>query len=112
VTRLKGRQEDALPIAKQIAALLKTHGASAVRWGLCHSGPYAGQIFVATIYPDGATYDRAMQALSEQFQRFVAEASKITELQDRSVIISISTYHLRSGVVLLVVYMHIVQMQD
>ena len=48
VTRLKGKQEDALPIAKEIAALLKAHGATAVRWGYCHSGPYAGQIFAAS----------------------------------------------------------------
>jgi|SRR6516165_615843 len=90
VTRLKGKQEDALPIAKEIAALLKAHGATAVRWGYCHSGPYAGQIFAATIYPDGASYGRAVQVLSEhaEFQRLVSEASKITELQDRSVIVT------------------------
>jgi hypothetical protein len=90
VTRVKGNQEQALPIAREIAALLKAHGATTVRWGLCHSGPYAGQIFAATIYPDGATYGRALQALSEdaQFQRLIAEASKITELQDRSVFVT------------------------
>jgi hypothetical protein len=44
----------------------------------------------ATIFPDGATYGRAVQALSEdaQMQRIVAEASKVAELQERSVIIT------------------------
>ena len=90
VSRWKGKQEDALPIAKEIAPLMKSQGATSVRLGYCHSGPYTGQIYAAIIFPDWATYGRAMQALSEdaQYQRIFAEASKIAELQDRSVIVT------------------------
>ena len=90
VSRWKGKLEDALPIAKEIAPLLKGQGATALRLGYCHSGQYTGQVYAAIIFPDWATYGRAMQALSEdpQYQRIYAEALKIADLQDRSVIVS------------------------
>jgi hypothetical protein len=90
VTRLKGNQEDGLRIGRQVAPILKNHGATSVRFGYCHSGEYTGQLFGVSIFPDGATYGRAMQALSEdpQMQRLLAEAWKVVELQDRSVIIT------------------------
>jgi hypothetical protein len=90
VSRWKGKLEDALPIAKEIAPLLKSQGATALRLGYCHSGQYTGQVYAAIIFPDWATYGRAMQALSEdpQYQRIYAEALKIADLQDRSVIVS------------------------
>jgi hypothetical protein len=90
VSRWKGKLEDALPIAKEIAPLLKNQGAIAVRLGYCHSGEYTGQVYAAIIFPDWATYGSAMQTLSgdAQYQRIFAEALKIAELQDRSVIVS------------------------
>jgi len=90
VSRWKGKQEEALPIAKEAAPIFKNHGATAFRFGYCHSGPYAGQLFAAVIYPDGETYGRATQAMWEdpQSQRLLAEASKVAELQERSVIIT------------------------
>ena len=90
VSRWKGKLEDALPIAREIAPLLKNQGATAVRLGYCHSGEYTGQVYAAIIFPDWATYGRAMQALSAdaQYQRIFADALKIADLQDRSVIIT------------------------
>jgi|SRR5271167_1842281 len=90
VTRWKGNQEEGLRIARQVAPLLKKQGATSVRFGYCHAGAYTGHLSLATIYPDGATYGKATQALSEdpQAQRILAEALKIAELQDRSVIIT------------------------
>ncbi|SRR6266446_10224891 len=90
VSRLKGNHEDGLRIGRQIAPILKNHGATSVRFGYCHSGEYTGQLFGVTIYPDGATYGRAMQALLEdtQYRQILGEALKIVELQDRSVIIT------------------------
>src|ERR1700751_5055697 len=90
VSRWKGKLEDALPIAKEIAPLLKSQGATELRLGYCHSGQYTGQVYAAIIFSDWATYGRAMQALSEdpQYQRIYAEALKIADLQDRSVIVS------------------------
>jgi hypothetical protein len=90
VSRWKGKLEDALPIAKEIAPLLKDQGAISIRLGCCHSGQYTGQVYAAIIFPDWATYGRAMQALSEnaQYQSIFAQALKIAELQDRSVIVT------------------------
>src|SRR5690348_16002676 len=50
----------------------------------------AGWLFAAIIYQDWATYGRAMHALSEDaaYQRLYAEALKIGELQERSVIVT------------------------
>src|SRR6266705_168386 len=90
VSRWKGKLEDALPIAKEIVPLFKNQGALSLRLGYCHSGEFTGQVYAAIIFPDWATYGRAMQALSEdaQYQRIFAEALKIADLQDRSVIVT------------------------
>ena len=90
VSRWKGNQDDASRIAREIAPILKRHGATAVRWGTCHAGAYAGQMFAAIIFPDWASYGRAMHALSEDanYQRIYAEAQKIAELQERSVLVT------------------------
>jgi hypothetical protein len=69
VSRWKGKLEDALPIAKEVAPLLKSQGATAVRLGYCHAGEYTGQIFAAIIFPDWAAYGRAMQVLSGDAQK-------------------------------------------
>jgi len=47
-------------------------------------------MFAAIIFQDWATYGRAMQALSEDaaYQRLYAEALKIGELQERSMIVT------------------------
>jgi len=84
VSRWKGNYAQALPIARQAAAILKRHGASAARIGRCHSGPDAGH------YPDWTSYGTAQQqsqAADSEFQRVFAEFARIVELQDRSVIV-------------------------
>jgi hypothetical protein len=90
VSRWKASYEQALPIARQGAAIIKRHGATSFRIGPCHSGPDAGQIYTAVAYPDWASYGRAQQALSAdaEWQRLYGEALKIGELQDRSVIVA------------------------
>ena len=90
VSRWTGNQEEGLRLAKEIAPILKRHGASAVRWGPCHAGAYAGHVFAAITFPDWATYGRAMQALSEDaaYQRTYAEILKIGGLQERSLIVT------------------------
>jgi hypothetical protein len=47
-------------------------------------------MFAAIVFPDWATYGRAMHALSEDaaYQRLYAEATKIAELQERSVLVT------------------------
>ena len=90
VSRWKGNQEETSRIAREIAPILKGHGAVSVRWGPCHAGAYAGQMFAAIVFPDWTTYGSAMHALSEDaaYQRLYAEALKIGELQKRSVIVT------------------------
>ena len=90
VSRWKGNQEETSRIAREIAPILKRHGVTALRWGTCHTGAYAGQMFAALVFPDWATYGRAMHALSEDadYQRIYGEATKIAELQERSVLVT------------------------
>ena len=91
VSRWKGNYAQALPIARQAAAILKRHGASSARIGPCHSGPAAGHIFTAVTYPDWTSYGAAQQqaqATDSEFQRVFAEFARIVELQDRSVIVA------------------------
>ena len=89
VTRWKGNEEYR-QLVTQAAAILKRHGATSVRAGRCFSGEYSGELVVATTYPDGAAFGRSLQALSAdaEWQRLLAEASKISELQDRSIIVA------------------------
>lgn len=88
VSRWKVNIEQARPVAREIAPLLKAQGATSVRIGACHAGPDAGKVYVAIAFADWASYGRAMQALSAdpQYQRIYAEALKIGELVDRSLI--------------------------
>jgi len=90
VSRWKSSLEQALPLAREVASILKAHGATSVRCGPCYSGPDAGQVYVAISFADWATFGRVQQALSTdpQWQRLYAEALKIGELQDRSVIVA------------------------
>jgi hypothetical protein len=89
VTRLKSNQ-DHTPIVKEAAAILKKPGAVSVRAGRCYSGEYTGQLIVATAFPDWAAFGRSAQALSAdpEWQKFLTEAAKVSELQDRSIVAS------------------------
>ena len=90
VSRWKGSAEQAQPLAREIAPIVKAAGASAFRCGPCYSGPDAGRFYVAITFPDWTAFGRAMQTLSAdpQYQRIYREALKIGELQDRSMIIA------------------------
>jgi hypothetical protein len=89
VSRWKGNPEDT-GLAKEIAPVLKRHGAVSVRLGFCHSGAYAGQTFGVLTFPDWATYGRAMQGLSgdPDYKRIFGELSKKFELQERSLMVT------------------------
>jgi hypothetical protein len=88
VTRWKGN-EDYRPRMKEAAAILKRHGAVSVRAGRCLSGEYSGQVIVAALYPDGATFGKSIDGLAADhaWQGFLAETLKVSELQDRSIIV-------------------------
>jgi len=90
VTRWKGNIEQAAPIARGAAQVVKRHGATAVRFGPCFSGPDAGAIYVAITYPDWAAFGRAQQGMSAdpEWRRLYGEALKVGEVLDRSVIVA------------------------
>jgi hypothetical protein len=90
VSRWKGDYQQALPIAREAAAIQKRHGATSFRCGPCYAGPDTGMLIVAAAYPDWATYGRAQQELAAdaEWQRFLGEALKVGELRDRSVIVA------------------------
>ena len=90
VTRWKVGVDQAMPIAREGAPILKRHGATSVRVGPCHAGPDAGRFYVATTYPDWASYGRALQAMAAdpQWQSIFTQALKAGEMQDRSIIVA------------------------
>jgi hypothetical protein len=90
VSRWKGNLEQATPIAREAAAIVKKHGAVSVRIGPCYSGPHAGQFYVGIAFPDWATFGTAQQGLAADadFRRLYAEASKVVELQERSILVT------------------------
>ncbi len=85
VSRWKGSVQDT-QIAKEIAPILKRHGAVAVRLGICHAGAHAGQIFGIITFADWESYGKAMRALAAdpEYQRVYAEVTKTFELQERT----------------------------
>jgi hypothetical protein len=88
VSRWKGNPQDTR-LVKEVAPVLKKHGALSVRLGNCAVGPYAGQVFTVLTFADWAAYGQAMQGLGNdpEYQRIYAEAIKTFELQDRSVMV-------------------------
>jgi hypothetical protein len=89
VSRWKGDPENT-GLAKEIAPILKKHGAVSVRLGYCTAGAYAGQTFGVLTFPDWASYGRAMQGLSEDpdYKRMLGQLSKTFELQERSLMVT------------------------
>jgi len=87
VSRWKGPND--LTLAREAGPLFKKHGAVSVRIGFCHAGQYTGQLVVVVTFPDWARYGSAMQALTAdpEYQRLLAEASKLFQLQDRSIFV-------------------------
>ena len=86
VSRWKGNPQDTR-LAKQIAPILKKHGAVSVRLGNCFAGAHAGQVFGVITYPDWATYGKAMQDLTSdpEYLKVLGELSSAFELQERSI---------------------------
>jgi hypothetical protein len=56
-----------------------------VRFGTCHAGTYAGQLFAVITFSDWAAYGRAKQDLAgdADYLRIYGEATKAFELQER-----------------------------
>jgi uncharacterized protein DUF6854 len=84
VSRWKGDAQD-ISLVREIAPVLKRHGAVSVRFGSCHAGTYAGQLFAVLTFPDWAAYGKAMHDLAgdADYLRIYGEATKAFELQER-----------------------------
>ena len=84
-------RDDVARIAVKIKPIFEEHGAEYVRLGQAYSGPFAGQFIVAQRYADWETYGKAMQAMSNDpaFQEAYAEATKVSKLEGRSIIVDI-----------------------
>ena len=89
VTTFKIDLDQAVRLAGQAAPMLRRHGASAIRIGLCHSGAHTGKVSVVITYPDWQTYGTAAQALYEDhaYQALLSEVMKTGELLDRSIMV-------------------------
>jgi uncharacterized protein (DUF1330 family) len=89
VSTFKIDREQALRLASRATPILKRHGATAVRAGVCHSGARTGTVSVVITYPDWQTYGKAAQALYEDhaYQALLSEVMKTGELLDRSIMV-------------------------
>ena len=83
-------QEKVESIAKSMRPILLRHGAD-LRVGRIFSGRYTGQFLAAVRYPDWERLGRTMHAaVSEaEFQKAIAEADRVYELQSRSIVIDL-----------------------
>lgn len=90
VSRWHINQEDAAQIMRDMAPLLKQHGASAVRLGRIHSGEHVGQILAAITFPDGEAYGRAIDTQSKDtgYKKLISTALEKGRILDRTVILA------------------------
>lgn len=90
VSRWTINQEDAQQIMRDMAPILKQHGATEVSLGRVHTGQHAGQILAVTTYPNGETFGRAVDAQhkDENYRNLMRTAMEKGKLQDRTVILS------------------------
>jgi hypothetical protein len=86
IVRRNGDYKDdrLIPLRREGIGLLKKHGAISHRFGFYHSGPHAGQMYVAVGYPDVATQERAMKGMSDDpdWKRVAGEIEKLAPLQE------------------------------
>jgi len=77
-------------MAREVAPLLKKHGALSLQVANCTVGTYAGQIFTVLTFRDWEAYGKAMQGLAgdAEYQSRYAEASKVFELQGRALMVA------------------------
>ena len=89
VSTFKIDREQGLRLASQAAPIIKRHGATAVRFGFCHSGARTGTISVVITYPDWQSYGKGAQGMYEDssYQALLTEVSKSGELLDRSIMV-------------------------
>jgi hypothetical protein len=90
IRRNGGEREAMVALAKKAKAIFEKVGAEWVRLNQFHTGPHTGQWLVAIRYPDWTTYGKASEALASDaaFQKFLEEVGAISELVERTVLVS------------------------
>ncbi len=86
-TVFKIDHEQGTRLAREVAPILKSCGATAVRWGLRHSGEHTGKPMMVSLYPDWQTYGRACQAMYEDkaWMSALLQVMQAGEILDRSI---------------------------
>jgi len=89
LTRWKGNPTEAIPAAKAARSFFERAGAEYVSLSIIHTGKHAGQLFVILRYPDWETYAKSLQAMASdpEFARAYADALRVVELQERTLIV-------------------------
>ena len=91
-TRWSGGNRDAIvAAAKKAKTIHEKAGAEFLRLGQIQTGPHAGQWLVTVRHTDWETYGKAMQTLAGNaaWQKLLAEVGAMSQLIDRTVVVSI-----------------------
>jgi len=100
VSRWSINRDDASRIVRDVAPLIKNHGATNVTLGRVHSGGQGQDVgqtadgrqetIVVVTYPNWETYGRAMEAQhkDQQYQAQFATAQKLGTLLQRTIVIT------------------------
>ena len=92
VTRVKtDKTEDMVQIVRQAKKIFEKHGAEFLRLSRFHTGPWAGELLVATRYSSWEVYGKVQEAVAKdpEFAQVQADGMKIAELQGRNIAVGI-----------------------
>jgi hypothetical protein len=83
--------EEMIQIVRQAKNIFEKHGAEFLRLSRFHTGPWAGDLLVATRYANWEVYGKVQEAVAKdpEFAQVQANGMKIAELQSRNIAVSI-----------------------
>ena len=91
-TRFKtDKTEEMVQILRQAKKIFEKHGAEFLRLSRFHTGPWAGELLVATRYSSWEVYGKVQEAVAKdpEFAQVQADGMKIAELQSRNIAVGI-----------------------
>ena len=91
-TRFKtDKPDEMVQIVRRAKTIFEKHGAEFLRLSRFHTGPWAGELLVATRYASWEIYGKVQEALEKdaEFARVLADGMKIAELQSRNIAVGI-----------------------
>ena len=87
-TRFKtDKTEEMVQIVRQAKKIFEKHGAEFLRLSRFHTGPWAGELLVATRYSSWEVYGKVQEAVAKdpEFAQVQADGMKIADLQGRNI---------------------------